>query len=201
MLCRHGPTPTNGGEGNYLLTRLPRPIDILAFIDYVHSMKQLKLGRKDIYALVDSTFNVPDGSLILASTGYPKIMKSTGKKRNSGSYIYDEKYLHRIVVGDIPSGFEVDHINGNKLDNRRENLRICSRIQNSHNTSNRKGRFKGVYPLNRNIKNGKVWGVQLTHKYKVYSLGRFKSEIDAAIAYNEKAKELYGEYARLNIID
>ena len=130
-------------------------------------MKQLKLGRKNVYAIVDSSFEVPEGSLILASTGYPKIMKSTGKKRNSGSYIYDEKYLHRIVVGNIPSGLEVDHINGNKLDNRIENLRICSRIQNSRNTSNRKGKFKGVYLSNKSPKMEKSGVLKLLTSIRV----------------------------------
>ena len=116
-------------------------IDILASMIHVDIMKQLKLGRREVYAIVDLDFEVPEGSLVLASTGYPKIMRSTGKKRPSGSYFYDEKYLHRIVAGDIPNGFEVDHINGDKLDNRIENLRICSSIQNSHYTPKRKGRF------------------------------------------------------------
>lgn len=86
----------------------------------------------------------------------------------------------------------IDHINRNKLDNRRENLRANSHSGNSHNSF--KTATKGVRFLK-----GK-WRVEITKDKKYYYLGTFNTEIEAAIAYNNKATELYGEFASLNII-
>jgi len=94
-------------------------------------------------------------------------------------------------------GQEVDHINGNALDNRRSNLRLCTKAQNLMNKSlyrNNKSGYKGVCWN----KLHKKWYASIGHQGKAIFLGLFGDKQKAAMAYNEKAKELFGEFARLN---
>ena len=109
-------------------------------------------------------------------------------------------YMHRLIM-DAKTGELIDHKNGDRLDNQRENLRIANYQNNSancklhsHNTSG----FKGVYRFNHG---NKPWRAAITFNDKQLSLGYFDSPTDAAKAYNKKALELFGEYARLNVIN
>jgi len=117
-----------------------------------------------------------------------------------GTYINRERvYLHRIIM-DNPPGFEIDHISGDKLDNRRSNLRLANKAQNRTNTPKRNGtasRFKGV-AWNRRL--GR-WHAQLTSQGVHYSGGYFHSETLAALAYDAMARRLHGKYAGLNFPD
>lgn len=101
--------------------------------------------------------------------------------------------MHRVIMN-APKGLEVDHINGNKLDNRRDNLRLCTKSENQRNqhTSRGKSRFKGVYS-----KVGK-WQASLTCNSKTVYIGLFSTEEAAARAYDRAALEHFGEFARLN---
>ena len=107
-------------------------------------------------------------------------------------------YMHRVILN-TPEGKHTDHINGNKLDNRRSNLRTCSNAENirnikipRHNTSG----FKGVSWDRVN----KKYKVKITFNRKYIFLGRYQSPTEAALAYNVAAKKHYGEFARLNIL-
>jgi hypothetical protein len=104
--------------------------------------------------------------------------------------------LHRLITSAKP-GEIVDHINGNCLDNRRENLRICTDAQNQCNrgmTARNTVGFKGVtYRKDRN-----KYAAQIQKGYKNHHLGTFDSPTDAAHAYDKAAKELHGEFARTN---
>lgn len=111
--------------------------------------------------------------------------------------------MHRLVWernnGAIPDGLEIDHINCNGLDNRMENLRTCTHKENMSNQPGRLGassQHKGVYW----DKQAGKWKAQICHSYKVYNLGRYKVEKDAALAYNAGAIRLFGPYAHLNDI-
>jgi hypothetical protein len=117
------------------------------------------------------------------------------RRKNSKSI-----YMHRVIVG-IPIGKEVDHINGDKLDNRRSNLRICTHLENHHNEKrvNTKTGFKGIY-LYKNKYGWSKWHARISVNDVYISLGYFKDKIDAALAYNKAAKKYYGELANLNII-
>jgi hypothetical protein len=102
-------------------------------------------------------------------------------------------FMHRAIVS-APSGFEVDHINGDTLDNRKCNLRICTRAQNGANIPTRRDGFKGVWFR----KDTGKWAAEISPCRKKISLGSFLSEEEAARAYDAAARLHYGDYARLN---
>ncbi|MBK9976219.1 MAG: HNH endonuclease [Planctomycetes bacterium] len=106
--------------------------------------------------------------------------------------------MHRLIMVP-PPGLVVDHINGNGLDNRRANLRVVTPAVNAMNSPARgKSRFRGVtwyHPKSR--KTGR-WEVRVKKDGVVHSCGYFESEIEAALAYDVKARELYGSDATLN---
>lgn len=108
-------------------------------------------------------------------------------------------YLHRFLLSAQPNEL-VDHVNGDGLDNRRQNLRTCSMSQNSGNqhrlrTDNTSG-YRGVHQDKRDGS----WIAQIRGGGKVRHLGTFKNAKDAAKAYNEAALRQYGEFAKLNDI-
>lgn len=112
--------------------------------------------------------------------------------------------LHRVILSrilgrDLEDGEFTDHINGNKGDNRRANLRVCNHDQNSRNRNinkNSKTGYKGVYQTPTH-----TWVAMLRFQNKNYCLGTFKSPEEAARKYDEAAKSLHGEFARLNFPD
>jgi len=106
--------------------------------------------------------------------------------------------MHRFLLN-IPIGFQPDHINGDGLDNRQCNLRIATRSQNNANCrvyKNSPSGFKGIQWYSKK----KKWRAQISKEYKRYSLGYFHNLTDACQAYNEEAKILFGNYAKLNEI-
>lgn len=121
----------------------------------------------------------------LDAQGYPKIWMN-GKRC----------FLHRII-NNTPSGYVTDHINGDILDNRKKNLRACLAKENGRNinkpTTNTSG-FKGVCKTS----NGNKYRAYIRVGGKHMHIGAFSTPKEAALAYNEKAKEYYGEFCRLN---
>lgn len=108
-------------------------------------------------------------------------------------------YMHHAIVGQ-KTGLEVDHVSGQRLDNRKENLRHVTHAQNLYNKGLRvketSSQFKGVGWS----KHFEKWRARIIINRKDIHLGLFDIEKDAATAYNNAATELYGEYARLNVI-
>lgn len=98
--------------------------------------------------------------------------------------------MHTFIMGRK----SLDHINRNKLDNRRSNLRVCTPGQNMANRAPYHGKFKGV-SWN---KKHKSWVAQLQVNRHAKHIGYFKTAKDAARAYDERAKETWGEFACLN---
>lgn len=109
--------------------------------------------------------------------------------------------MHRAIIGEekISKGEVIDHVNGNPLDNRRENLRICKiglNMKNCKKYKNNKTGFMGVYYYKRLGK----WTASIQSDGKRHHLGTFDNPEDAAIAYDERAIKLHGEFATLNFI-
>lgn len=105
--------------------------------------------------------------------------------------------MHRLILGELVRGKVTDHINGNGLDNRRENLRVCSQSENTCNQKQSKSNtsgYKGVFLQ------GKKWKTQIRINGKTHYIGYFSDKIEAARAYNEAAKKYHGEFARLNVL-
>lgn len=105
--------------------------------------------------------------------------------------------IHRFVMG-AAKGSTLDHINGNRLDNRKANLRYCNQAQNMKNrkpNSNGASAYKGVVVL----PNGR-FRAKINSDGVRYELGVYMCERDAVIAYNAAAKVLHGEFAYMNEI-
>ena len=105
--------------------------------------------------------------------------------------------LHRLVAERMGLSLDgvIDHINGNALDCRRENLQACTHQQNimkQRHQETATSPYKGVMRFR------DKWRARLTFNGKTLHLGMFASAVEAADAYNEKAKELFGSFAALN---
>lgn len=111
-------------------------------------------------------------------------------KRINGKRFHIRMSRH---IMDCPANMEVDHINGNTLDNRRENLRVVTHSINGKNThsykkESRSSKYRGVY-YNNEIGRVKRWTAQITINMQHKFIGRFLTETDAAIAYNKEAEK------------
>jgi hypothetical protein len=105
--------------------------------------------------------------------------------------------LHREIMK-TPEGMDTDHINGNKIDCRRENLRVCTHQENSRNQKIRKNNtsgFKGVY-FN---KKAKKYQSYIHINYKAIYLGLFSTALEASKAYELAAINHFGEFRRKEI--
>ena len=105
------------------------------------------------------------------------------------------RYMHRCLLSP-PAGPEVDHVNGNRLDNRRSNLRIATRQQNGMNKSVSKNNKLGIKGVSFDPSRGK-FSARITVAPKYLYLGRFDTADEARVAYESAATKHYGEFARI----
>ncbi len=117
-----------------------------------------------------------------------------GYARRANSF--SESQLARVIVNPPPS-LLVDHKNGDVLDNRRSNLRVCTKIQNGQNRKLGKNNTTGFKGVSRHRKNFKA-SIKLAGK--AIHLGTFNNPLEAARAYNDAALRCFGEFARVNPI-
>lgn len=103
--------------------------------------------------------------------------------------------MHRLILGLKDKNILGDHINGNILDNRKSNLRVCDASQNATNKSFSKLNTSGVTGVTYNSMSGK-WSVQIYRKNKKIHIGLFKEFDDAVNARKKAEAEYYGEYVR-----
>ena len=96
-----------------------------------------------------------------------------------------------------PKGMVIDHINHNGLDNRRENLRICTNAENQRNRGKQKNNTSGYKGVDWR-KDHKKWRARINKDNKTIHIGYYNIIEEAARAYDAKAKELHGKYAQLN---
>ncbi len=113
-------------------------------------------------------------------------------------------YMHRLVMN-AKKGQQIDHINGNKADNRKCNLRFSDQSQNRANSKKQipKGReatsqYKGVRMRKDMNPKNRVWTSAIKFRKKRFHLGSFHTELEAAQAYDKEAVKVFGEYAQLN---
>lgn len=130
-----------------------------------------------------------------ATNGYAFRRRNMGQ---DGYNVGDNVLMHREIM-QAPRYMQVDHINGNRLNNSRQNLRLCTHHQNNTNrapTGCGTSKYKGVSFDTQTQK----WRATITANRNMINLGRFPNEIDAAQAYNLAAVQYHGEFARLNIV-
>ena len=161
-------------------------------------MRRIPLSQrkfKGCYALVDDEDydQLAQWHWTKSTRGYAHRVgkKSDGNRR--GRYIS----LHRQILGVTDPKVEIDHINHNTLDNRKSNLRICSRSQNMANQrlcSDSTSKVKGVSWYKPLMK----WRVQIKVSGTKKHIGYFDSKYSAALAYNKAAKKHFGVFALLN---
>jgi hypothetical protein len=106
--------------------------------------------------------------------------------------------MHRFLLNP-EKGKDVDHINGDTLDNRRANLRVCSRSQNEWNRKKQKNNTSGFKGVTYNKESKKYFSRIRVYKDLIY-LGSFENKVEAAKKYNEAAIKYHGEFALLNEI-
>lgn len=111
--------------------------------------------------------------------------------------------MHRVIMSS-PEERTVDHKNGNTLDNRRNNLRVCTRSENLRNSKKNKilakSKYKGVICYTNKYKDSRYHGIsaRIYVNGKTIHLGIFKTEKIAAKAYDQAALKYFGEFACLN---
>ena len=173
-------------------------------------MREIKLWKNkdelsDKVSIVDEEDydRVVEAAMAYRSNGTPYGGKWYAKSSTSGKFYAmngsRNRSIHRFIMN-FPKGMDVDHINGDALDNRKENLRICTRSENCRNKkvrSDSKSGYKGVHQRPPNGRYQAYIG-DPTRKGRHMYLGHHDSAEEAARAYDKKAIELHGEFASLN---
>ena len=155
----------------------------------------MPLGHAGVVTFVDAADAEKIAGKVLCFNGrYAYFREPLG----TGYDPYKMTYLHRFLM-DAPDGMQVDHVDGNGLNNCRSNLRLCTHRENRLNQKHRadsKNRYKGVtfHP----DKPFKKWQAIIRIDGKRHSLRYHLTEEEAALAYNRAAVIHHGEFARLN---
>ena len=151
-------------------------------------MKEIQITKGETALVDEEDFEwLNQYSWYLSSNGYARRQDwNCGKPKNIN--------MHRMLL-DIPDGKQTDHINRNKLDNRKVNLRICTNSENGRNKGTRKGSLSGYKGVS---KHRDKWQARIRLNGEQTYLGIFENIIDAALAYNKAAIIVHGEFACLN---
>ena len=161
-------------------------------------MKRIRITKGFVALVDDKDFEKVSDRSWFAVTSHGITYAYRGKLGFSRKNRAPWENMHRLILGLTDRETIVDHKNGNGLDNRRKNLRICTDALNGRNrTHPRKGtssRYKGVHWR----KDKKKWHAEVVLFYKKHYLGLFTSEIAAARAYDRAARRLHGRFAALN---
>lgn len=183
-------------------------------------MKEPKKPNQAILDYISTHYQYDPDTGIVIRDG-----KKTGGKRGSAQYVFIEikapnpindgsVFLYTTTAHRIGwylfhgqwAADMIDHIDGNPANNRLDNLRLATPAQNAHNSRKRTSKrassspFKGVFLASKTFP-GRPWRAVITQDGESIFLGFFATEVEAAQAYDAKAKELRGEFARLNFPD
>lgn len=162
---------------------------------YIEVSKNSKRGKKTVAWVDDIDFELLNMyNWSLSGGGYAcRIEVVDGKKKTI--------FMHKEILR--KEGFYTDHADGDKLNNQRHNLRIATNQQNLYNQKKSKNKklskYKGVSFCAK--KKVRKWKAYIVPDRKLVFLGYYDTEDEAGIAYNEKATELWGDMACLNVID
>lgn len=156
-------------------------------------MKEIKLTQGKVAIVDDDVYERENGRKWHAFRGGNGIWYAS---RKSSFPKQKTILLHREIMN-APPDMQVDHINRNGLDCRRENMRLCSHIENQYNKDtylNNKSGYKGI----RWHKRDKRWQARITVDRKVIHIGYFVTAEEAARAYDEAARKHHGRFAKTN---
>jgi hypothetical protein len=130
---------------------------------------------------------------------YASYQRTTGRwYAYRASYIGKKKYniaMHRVILN-APHGLKVDHVDGDGLHNRHDNIRLATICQNRFNRGPQRNNTSGIKGVSWNKETGK-WQAFIGVNGKQTHLGLFVDKLDAAAAYAEAAKRLHGEFSRI----
>lgn len=148
------------------------------------------------YIYMRSGVTMVDADMVETIMPYTWCIEGTGyvMSYSSGKAVK----LHRLITG-AGSKEYVDHIDGNPLNNRKANLRLCIKQQNEFNSKVRSDNSSGYKGVCLDKRRG-GYRAYITKNGHQKHIGRFETAVEAAEAYNKVAIELFGEYARLNAI-
>lgn len=158
---------------------------------------------------LNALFYYKDGNL------YNKTSRGKAKKDTLAGYVAEDGYrracvdgkyvyIHRVVwhmltSKEIPDDLFIDHIDGDRLNNSFENLRLSSAQENQYNKfrqANGTSKYKGVwFDAKKNY-----WKASIRYADRRHYIGQFETELEAAIAYDKLAIEIQGEFAKLNVL-
>lgn len=166
----------------------------------IHCLKPIERNRDGVaviiaYAGEEILVSDEDWHMLMKYKWY--IGESISSKYPLNNY---NKRMHVVLIANDDQDKVIHHKNSNTLDNRRENLAIVSRSVNAHQRKKRKNASSKYFGVCFQ-KNMNKWTAEVRKERQRYRLGFFSSEHDAARAYNEKVKELFAEFANLNVIE
>ena len=157
-------------------------------------MRKIFLRNKRKYALVDNK----DYELLIkynwhvSKFGY--VTHSTKDKFHTTIITK----MHKLIMG-TKIDLLIDHINGNKLDNRRSNLRFCTKRQNCMNSKIPKNNTSGYKGVHKHIHRKRIyWRARIGTNMSRLLIGSYNTPLEAALAYDKSAIKYYGKFARLN---
>lgn len=159
-------------------------------------MREIQLTQGKVAVVSDEDYEWLNRCRWQFTGGYARRTMYFGTDEN-GKRIKETIWMHRLIMN-CPDGFVVDHIDGDVLNNQRDNLRICTNRENLLNQKSppRFGKkYKGVYKI------GNRFSVRIVDKGKRLNIGYFSNEEAAANAYNYFAIRFHGEFAWLNSVE
>jgi hypothetical protein len=161
-------------------------------------MKSIILPHNMAAIVDDEYYDILSKNKWCLSRGY-----ANRKIYNNGNGKQTTIYMHRVVIElsgrKVLPGTEIDHISQDKLDNRKDNLRIITHSQNVQNRKVFRNNTSGYKGVSWNIQS-KKWQSHITVGGILKNLGNFDNILDAAMAYDIAAKKLHKEFAVVNFI-